>query len=191
MSNPHGFTIDGTHCNSYGVAMLEGSVRPMSARTADRYIQIAGLNGAHYFGSDYRPLEIRIECEIYGEQTTAALQTRLRALADALNGVDGKPQEVALVFDDETAKTYDAYALEKVDVKRLVADKVGQFRLTFLCFDATAYGTEETTTANITTSPGQISVENTGTAPDFPVIKITNNGAAAVYGLIVTIETEV
>ena len=191
MSNTRGFSIDGTHCNDYGIVMGEGSRRPLAPPTKDRYLEIEGLIGAHYFGSDFRSLEIRVECEVDQELTADALQVRLRALAAALTGVDGKPKLVTLSFDDETAKTYDVYALKKFDVKRIVAEKVGEFRLQFICFDATAYGAEVVTEENITISPGQFTVENTGTAPDYPVIEITNNGEDPVEELTITVETEV
>ena len=96
---------------------------------------------------------------------------------------DGKPEDLALVFDKEPTYTYTVRYKGSLPILRLVGATVGEFNLPLVAADPYAYGAEDTDTANITASYQTMAVENAGDYRTPPTITITMKaGSGSVTG---------
>jgi phage-related protein len=180
-------TVDGTAYTStaLNVALTDRTQRPMLARVRSRTEKVPGMPGAYNYGADVDSLEIVLGC-VFTEAAAIANVTAFRAALTTLvgylmNPVTGQPAEVELSFSDTPGKSWTCSLADGVSVEMLT-DKLGEFELVFAAHDPFAHEVEDETTAVITTSPGNMTVTNSGAIPTPAVYIVKNEGVATIHG---------
>ena len=186
MTLVHSFTLGGTADTALGVELQSSYQEPILPETRDYTVEIPGRPGAVRFDSDLGPREFTLDLTMIEPTTAAGLQTVVRALAAVLLDGDGKPQDVSLVFVKEPDKTYTVRYSGNLPLARLIGGTHGEFTLPLVAADPFAYGSEVTTSDTITTSPGTMTVSNTGAQSTPCVITVTNNGSATINGFTIS-----
>ena len=182
MANVHKFTLGGTADTALGVVLLNDWSDQALPSTRDRYVEIPGRQGRVNFDSDLGPRELTLELEIIDGTTEASLQTLARALSAVLLDQDGHPQDVSLVFERESTKTYTVRYSGHMPIERLVGATHGRVSLPLIQADPFVYGASDTDSDSITASYQEMAIENAGDYRTPPTITVTNNGAGDVTG---------
>lgn len=181
------FSIDGTSDTDLGITALEGTLFNILPETREKTLTIPGKNGLWDFGADLSGRMFEIPCMIQAA-SEAALQTAFRTLANALVTNAGKPADVSLIFDHDSAVTYTVRYAGNMAADRLEIGKTGKFVLQLWAADPYGYGPDASTNKDITTSgdaAATITINNTGNVEILPVITVKNNGASTLEGFTV------
>jgi len=176
-------TLGGSNLSTFGITVTHVS-HGIAPRTFEKTLHIAGRDGLYDFGADIRERIHEIGCAFTSASTQTALQTLVRAFADHLVDVDGKPRDLDLVYGDESGKTYTARLYGELPVRRMV--ELGEFTLRLLSADPFAHSSTNTTADSITAAEQAVTVTNSGTVSTPVKITITNNGAGNVTGFTLT-----
>lgn len=179
----HNFTLGGKTNEELNISMLN-SPRQALPEVMGKVEETHNRPGSYDYGGDYGELKINLECYFTRAGHEENLQEDIRALTDHLTDVDGKPREMSLVFPEEPNLSYTVrYDGGGLEVGRGLSDNQGEFTLTLIAVDPRAKGTRESTSKTITSSPGEIEVENNGNVKTPVVLKITNEGSSAISGI--------
>lgn len=169
----HRFTLGGVTDTALGIQLLAGYDDPAAPSTRDRTLEIPGKHGTWNFGAVMTEKEFNLRCAFVDCTSQATLQAAIRTLNDLLFDNDGKPEDLALVFDKEPNYTYTVRYKGSLPILRLVGATVGEFNLPLVAADPYAYGAEDTDTANVIAAYQTMSVENAGDYRTPPVLTIT------------------
>lgn len=172
----HRFTLGGVTDTTLGIQLAPGSDEPIGPRTRDKTVTVPGRHGRWDFGADMRERTFVLPCQFVNCTTQAELAAAIRTLADLLFDDDGEPEDLALVFDKESTKTYTVRYSGKLPIERIVAGEVGTFKLALTAYDPHAYEDEVTDMKSITVNADYVDVTNTGNVTTPCEIAITNNG---------------
>lgn len=116
MADFMGFTFGGYNSVDLGITRVSGGDRfeeELSPEIKDRNVEVPGLDGEYYFGSDYGPKEINVEIAF-----DSMTEEQFRDLRRAFNTKKTQP----LIFDERPYKQYMA--------------KLGSpIELSYVCFD--------------------------------------------------------
>lgn len=137
---------------------------PLIPGTTDRVIDIPGLDGAHDFGRDLQPREIRVQF-VLKQDSPSDLFDYVREVAAWLNVREAKP----FIYSYEPDKFYLARPQGIVGLDRLM-NKIGIVEATFIAFDPYAYALD---TKIITAATGAFPATNTGTVSCPAIITAT------------------
>lgn len=180
------FTLGSKTDVQLGIQLLEGYDEPAAPSTIDYTKKVPGRAGAWDFGADLDKRVFNLRCQFVDATTQAELAAAIRTLTNHLLDDDGEPRDLSLVFAKESSKTYTVRYTGQLPIKRVIASTSGEFTLQLTAYDPYAYGSQVTTTATITTSPGTLTVTNSGSQNTPCVITVTNNGAATISGFTLT-----
>ena len=175
MSSVHRFTLGGTADTALGVVLRPGYQLPMLPVSRDYAVEVAGRPGVHVFGSDLGPRRIVLDLTILDGTTMAELQALVRTFSEVLLDQDGKPEDVSLVFDMESTKTYTVRYAGSLPLKRLIGGSLGEISLPLLAADPFAYAAEDTDTYNVVAAYQTMAVVNAGDYRTPPTFTITVN----------------
>jgi len=178
MSSVHRFTLGGTADTSLGAVLRAGYQLPALPASRDRAAEVPGRHGVYLFDSDLGPRMITLDLTILDATTMAGLQTLVRAFSAVLLDQDGKPEDVSLVFDMESTKTYTVRYAGNLPLARLIGGSLGEFSLPLLAADPFAYEAEDTDTYNVVAAYQTMAVENAGDYRTPPTFTITINGGS-------------
>ncbi len=125
---------------------------PLVPGTTDRTIDIPGLDGAHDFGRDLQPREIRVQF-VLKQDSPEDLFDYVREVAAWLSVREAKP----FIYSYEPDKFYLARPQGIVGLDRLM-NKIGIVEATFIAHDPYAYALDtKTATAFPATNSGAVS----------------------------------
>lgn len=186
MSVVHRFTLGGVTDTTLGLQLRKAYQDPVLPATRDRTVEVPGRHGEWDFGADLGSREMVLECALTGATTQAALAVLVRALSAVLLDVDGNPQDCALVFDKEPAKTYTVRYSGSLPLERLAGATLGMLSLPLVARDPYAYGPLAEVLATITANGQEVTVTNSGAYRTPPVITIRNTGGTSVTGITLT-----
>lgn len=111
-----GFTFGGVKSSDLGIIRVSGGDRyeeQLSSEIKDRTVEVPGLNGEYYFGSDYGPRTIDIEIAF-----DSLTEEQFRKLRRTFNTKRNK----TLIFDERPYKKY-------------IAKLESPIELSYVCFD--------------------------------------------------------
>lgn len=111
-----GFTFGGVKSSDLGIIRVSGGDRyeeQLSSEIKDRTVEVPGLNGEYYFGSDYGPRTIDIEIAF-----DSLTEEQFRKLRKTFNTKRNK----ILIFDERPYKKY-------------IAKLESPIELSYVCFD--------------------------------------------------------
>lgn len=159
---PYGFKFNGIYSVDKNLVVMHvaPSVLPPLTTVAQ---QVPRRPGAYYYRSDYGMRQIPVDVAYIGSSLADA-RAKVRDIANWLQA-SSSPQ--ALVFDDETDKTYYAVLDGTTDWQQLVY--FGKTTLNFTCPDPLAYGTE----TSAAFANGSVAVTPAGTYETYPRIQCT------------------
>jgi len=173
----HNFTLGGKTNEDLNISMLN-SPREALPEVMSKVEENYNRPGGHDYGGDYAGLTIDLECYFTRAGHEENLQADIRALTDHLTDGQGKPREMDLTFPEEPNLRYTVrYDGSGLQVGRGLSNAQGEFTLTLVAVDPRAKGPEETVTKTISSSPGEVNVENSGNVRTPLVITITNEGS--------------
>lgn len=169
----NGSTIHGTAYAAYSGA---GAMDLLNLPVSDAQFISRGLNTySAYSGAVYRPREFSIIFERKGTGGSAPTPAQFGDMLETLKGLFYPPSEGTLtVWDiDDSNKPY---TIRCVPVESpVISYREAEFR--FVAADPRFYSAAGTTSANLTSSPGTITVTVSGNVNSQPIIKITPTGA--------------
>ncbi|MGM0775442.1 MAG: distal tail protein Dit [Bacillota bacterium] len=164
-----GFFFKGIHSTSKEIRILNIQGRDTLPDIESRTVQTASKHGVHYFGYRFQERRIRVRMTLNGS-SLSNFRSKIRDIATWLNPHDG-PQE--LIFDDEPDKKYYAVATDNSDFEGMCVKRVAEIE--FLCPDPFAYSITE---SSATISNDSATINNTGTAEAFPIIRVDFSASA-------------
>ena len=181
-----GCTFNGVPASTYGLSLKYAPDLPMLPGTKDRTASVLGRAGDIWIGSEQEPRTFSLECQFLGCASKEALDVLIRAFAAVLVDIDGKPQQISLIFDEAPNYTYLVRYNSRIPFSR---EWVGAspFTLELIADDPYAYEAEETTLATVTTSPATIPVISSSVVKTPAKICIENTGASPVNGFTLKI----
>jgi predicted phage tail component-like protein len=185
MTDNGGFTIDGIPCSTYGVTLRYAPGQPFLPETRDRTVEIPGRAGNYWFDSDIGPRTFSLPCDFRNCADAAALDTLIRAFARVLVGVQGRPRQLTLIFDDAPTLTYTVRYAGQIPFDRAWVG-CSEFTLNLIADDPYAYEPEDATSAAITTSGGSMTIASSGNVETPAKICVKNNGASPITGFTIT-----
>jgi len=176
---------------SLGIVMLKKSSRPAVARVRDRRTYIPGRHGYLDYGADLRELVFDLVCAFTDATSQATLRTAAQTLAGILlDPSTGRPAQLEIAFSDITGLSWAVVYSGDLDLKTL-SPNIAQFGLEFSAYDPFGREPEDETEGAITTSPGTLSVTNSGNVPAPARYIVKNTGAATIHGFTLTRVKEV
>lgn len=174
-----------------GITLLKKSSRPLLSRIRDRRSYVPGRHGYVDYGADLRELVFDLVCVFAGATSQADLRDLGQTLAGILlDGETGRPAQLDLSFSDMPGLTWAVAYSGDLDLA-MIGPKVGQFTLELSAYDPFAREVEDETEATITTSPGSLTVTNSGNVPAPARYILKNTGAATIHGFTLTRVKEV
>lgn len=156
----NGFTLNGIHCSSFGVAMVSKD-RTVLPQSNDIYTEIPGRNGSYLFDRELADRNLSLDCGLLTNNATE-LRTTIRQISAWLY----TKQRVKLVFDDEQDKYYLAKCVGAIGLDQVQTVRMGKFTLVFRC-DPMAYSNNDKTLVL-----DDFLVLNDGTAPAYPIFTV-------------------
>jgi len=178
-----------------GFWVTEGGEYNVLPDTIDSTIHIRGRPGQYRFAADMDIRQFSFQCQYEIEDTAAALVAKLRTLTQLLVNPDGSPKLMTLVLWTDPTVSYQVQYGKSIPLAREIFERSGQFPLTLTAFDPIGTGAAHTYDATVTNTyeiAATIPVENVGNVESRPVISLTNNGAATIDRIKLTIlQTEV
>lgn len=176
----HNFTLGGKTNEDLNISMLN-SPREALPEVMGKIEENHNRPGGHDYGGDYAGLTIDLECYFTRAGNEDNLQEDIRALTDHLTDAQGKPRELDLTFPEEPDLRYTVrYDGSGLGVERGLGENQGEFTLTLVAADPRAKGPKETVSKTITSSPEEMSVENSGNVRTPVIIRITNTGSSTI-----------
>ncbi len=174
-----------------GITLLKSNSRPFIAGTRERSGTVPGRHGKLNYGADLDGLVFSLSCVFAGATSQADLRDLGQTLAGILlDGETGRPAQLELGFSDMPGLTWAVVYSGDLDVS-MIGPKVGQFTLELSAYDPFAREVEDETEATITTSPGSLTVTNSGNVPAPARYILKNTGAATIHGFTLTRVKEV
>lgn len=164
-----GFTFNGRHSKEFDISVTNVE-RPILPAVQSKTVTFPSAHGAHYFGSNFDPLEITVEV-VFSEVSLNRLQIAKRNIAAWLSPVQGITD---LILDDEPDKKYRAVVSGETSLEQILA--IGRGEITFLAPDPFAYAVDDEEFTY--TARGTFNFLRLGTAESFPLISVTGNMAA-------------
>lgn len=154
-----GATYRGVHSKEFGLHVRTNP--PLMPEHDNDLLEIPGMHGAHYGGSQFKPAFIPLEIIIV-EKDAYSYAEKLRMVSDWLRPDEGLGEYIA---DDEPNKTYYA-VLDKADVSRIAKiARAGEGTIELICPDPFAYG--KTITKELSDE-----INNEGTAETYPIFDL-------------------
>jgi hypothetical protein len=174
-----------------GITMLKSSSRPLISPTRARSGTVPGRHGKVDYGADLDGLTFSLSCVFAG----ATSQANLRDLGQTLAGIllsaeTGRPAQLKLSFSDMAGLSWAVVYSGDLDLKML-GPMVGEFTLELSAYDPFAREAEDETEGTITTSPGSLTVTNSGNVPAPARYILKNLGVATIHGFTLTRVKEV
>lgn len=146
------------------------------------FVSIPGKYGTADFGSDSTERIITVRCNVYPQQSFAALVLKLDDIAEWLNPAHGAKQ---LIFDDVPDRYFTARLSESVDCERLIMS-AGSFDLKFVCPDPHAYALTDESYTLITVGSHEVRrlKGNTDSEPVYLLKGIIPSGTSSYVSLV-------
>jgi len=174
-----------------GITLLKSSQRPLVSATRERSGTVPGRHGRLDYGADLESMTFSLSCVFAGATSQAALRDLGQTLAGILlDGETGRPAQIELGFSDMPGLTWAVVYSGDLDLD-MIGPRVGQFTLELSAYDPFAREAEDETEATITTSPGSLTVTNSGNVPAPARYILKNTGAATIHGFTLTRVKEV
>lgn len=191
MANNGGFTLGGVAASTYGITMLYSPSIPMISASEDRTASVLGRAGEIWIDSKIGTRSFSLPCQFRGCASPTALDTLIRAFGAVLVDVYGRPKQLKLVFDDSPSYYYTVRYDGSIPFDREWKG-CSNFTLNLIADDPYAYEISTTTTSeSVTTDPQSWQVVSDTVVSTPATICITNNGAASVSGIKITLDYEV
>ena len=178
MSDILRFTLGGNLNTALGVELMPDFQEPVLPQTVDRSVAIPGRNGVTMFDSDLGARMITLDLVVIDATTPETLQSITKAFSEVLLDMDGKPEDVALVFSKEPNYTYTVRYAGNMPLKRIIGGSKGFFSLPLIAADPFSYAAEDTDTYNVTAAYQTMEVVNAGDYRTPPTMTITMNAGS-------------
>ncbi|WLD92640.1 distal tail protein Dit [Alkalihalobacillus sp. AL-G] len=163
-----GFTFNGRNSLELGVWTLNVD-RPLLPSVTTKMMTIPERHGAHYFGYQYEPLEIKVSIA-FDDPDLVGVQEKRHTIADWLNP---EASLQPLIFDDEPDKQYVAVLSKDSELAQTLT--LGKGELTFLVPDPFAYAVSDDVFTY--TGAGAYSFDRQGTVDSYPLIELQGTNA--------------
>jgi hypothetical protein len=176
---------------SLGITLLKKTKRPMLPRVRNRRSVIPGKHGYYDYGADLRELRFQLRCFFDSVTTQAELRTAGRTLATVLLSAEtGRPAEVELSFSDSPGLSWIVVYSGQL-LPKMLGPHHAEFVLEFSAYEPFAREPEDETEDTVTTSPGEVSVTNSGNVPTPARYSVVNEGVGTIAGFTIRREKEV
>jgi len=178
MSDILRFTLGGNLNTALGVELMPDFQEPVLPKSVDRSVAIPGRNGVTMFDSDLGARMITLDLVVIDATTPETLQSITKAFSEVLLDMDGKPEDVALVFSKEPNYTYTVRYAGNMPLKRIIGGSKGFFSLPLIAADPFSYAAEDTDTYNVTAAYQTMEVINAGDYRTPSTMTITMNAGS-------------
>lgn len=179
-------TADGVVFESIGLGLKSHNI-PVLPPTKDNSIELADRDGAVDFGSTYGPRTFNLECIVMADDSTIDYHNRVAQVAALFNIRKG---DILFTFSDLPGKRYAARYAGTMDIQKLIFD--GEVSIPIKMNDPWPEALRDTSVreygqgleygqgysysdyATLITGSGQsMVVRNEGSAPAYPLIRIS------------------